>query len=161
MDKYNLVNEWGIWYHSINDNNWGKSSYRKLMTVRNLYDYKLLVDIFEQNHYQNGMFFCMKGDIVPMWEDPRNRNGGCLSFKVGSGSVITEWNRILFMCVTGQIMTKENENIHGISISPKKEFNIVKIWFKEDNYDKLKPLLTNLDEALTIDNALYKKHILS
>ena len=33
---------------------------------------------------QNGMFFVMKRDIFPTWEDPRNRNGCFLSFKVGA-----------------------------------------------------------------------------
>ena len=53
MEKYNLSSEWNIWYHSINDTSWDKSSYQKLITIRNLFDYNLLRDTFEQNHYQN------------------------------------------------------------------------------------------------------------
>ena len=30
----------------------------------------------------NCMFFLMKGDIQPRWEDPQNRRGGCFSYKI-------------------------------------------------------------------------------
>ena len=60
----------------------------KIHEINNLYDYQYIHDIFKQDHYQNGMFFCMKEGIFPNWEDPDNRSGGCLSFKVTSISGI-------------------------------------------------------------------------
>ena len=72
MEKnYKLKNNWSLWYHSIKDNNWDKKSYKKLLIFRNFFDYRLIVDSFEQNYYQNGMFFVMKDDIFPNWEDPK------------------------------------------------------------------------------------------
>ena len=29
----NLKNKWIIWYHSINDNNWKKNSYKKIFVM--------------------------------------------------------------------------------------------------------------------------------
>ena len=72
MDQYNLNNKWSFWYHSINDNQWTNNSYKILLTIQNLFDYNFIIDNFKQNHYQNGMFFCMKNDIFPNWEDPNN-----------------------------------------------------------------------------------------
>ena len=80
MDK--LEQKWILWYHSINDNNWGKNSYQKIYELNTIYDFQYIKDIFKQDHYQNGMFFCMKDDIFPNWEDPENRSGGCLSFNI-------------------------------------------------------------------------------
>ena len=82
-----IKEEWILWYHSINDNNWDKNSYQKIHEIKNLYDYQYIHDIFKQDHYQNGMFFCMKKGIFPNWEDPDNRSGGCLSFKVDNRNI--------------------------------------------------------------------------
>ena len=47
--------------------------------------------------------------------------------------------------------------INGISISPKKEFNIIKIWFSENiKYQSIFNISDNT--LLTIDNSLYKSH---
>ena len=153
-----LQTDWVIWYHSITDNNWNKNSYKKVYTIQNLYDYQYLFEVFQQDHYQNGMFFCMKEDIFPNWEDPDNRNGGCLSFKVPSIKIIDEWNELLLKCINETILTDNNDEINGISISPKKEFNIIKIWFKNSDfkYEKVFPLKE--DSSIKLDNSLYKKH---
>ena len=126
---------WVMWYHSINDNNWDKNSYQKIHEIKNLYDYQYIHDIFKQDHYQNGMFFCMKKGIFPNWEDPDNRSGGCLSFKVTSVKILEEWNDLLLKCISNNILDIKNDIINGISISPKKEFNIIKVWIKTNDFD--------------------------
>ena len=68
MEKYNIKNEWDLWFHSIKDTRWGKSSYNKIYTIKNYLDFKVLDDVFKQNHYQNGMFFVMKSGIFPNWK---------------------------------------------------------------------------------------------
>ena len=94
-----LNTKWILWYHSIKDTNWEKSSYQDLIDIDNLFDFNFVKNNFKQNHYQNGMFFCMKKDIFPNWEDPDNRNGGCLSFKVSSSNIVdgkfTDWRFLI------------------------------------------------------------------
>ena len=152
-----IKEKWILWYHSINDNNWDKNSYQKIHEIKNLYDYQYIHDIFKQDHYQNGMFFCMKKDIFPNWEDPDNRSGGCLSFKVSSTKIIEEWNQLLLQCISENILNGNSEEINGISISPKKEFNIIKIWFKKDikNIEKYIKLYEN---NITLNNCRIKKN---
>lgn len=154
-NNYNLKEQWKIWYHSINDNKWTKGSYKEIFTINNLFDYQYVIDNFKQEHYQNGMFFIMKNDIFPNWEDPSNRMGGCISFKVPSKNILTEWKLLLLYCISGNILT--NDQLNGISISPKKEFNIIKIWIKDDNYDYKKNFST-ISDNIDINKALYKKH---
>ena len=155
MDQIN--NKWVLWYHSINDTNWGKGSYQNIFAINNLYDYQYILDTFKQDHYQNGMFFCMKEDIFPNWEDPNNRMGGCLSFKVYSKNIVNEWNILLLKCITGSIMKNKNNTINGISISPKKEFNIVKIWFVDNNED-YKDNFIEYGNDFNLETSVYKKH---
>jgi hypothetical protein len=155
MDNYNLKEKWNLWYHSINDNKWSKDSYKEIFKINNLFDYQYIVDTFKQDHYQNGMFFIMKDDIFPNWEDPSNRMGGCLSFKVPSKNIITEWKSLLLHCISDNILT--DDQINGISISPKKEFNIIKLWIKDHDYD-YKSNFRKISENIDINNSLYKKH---
>ena len=105
---YNLKDKWILWYHSITDNSWTKSSYKELSKVENFFDYQHIKEIFKQDHYQNGMFFYMKENIFPNWEDPDNRSGGCISFKVPSRDIIEEWNDLLLRCISNNILNENN-----------------------------------------------------
>ena len=101
----------------------------------------------------------MKKGIFPNWEDPDNRNGGCLSFKIPSTNIIKEWNTLLLKCIKGGIVNPEYlDEINGISISPKKEFNIIKIWLKNHTFEYAKNFQEEEGSLMTIQNSLYKKH---
>ena len=150
-------NEWNLWFHSINNSNWENSSYKKLITLRNLFDYKMIIDIFKQKHYQDGMFFLMKDKIFPTWEDPKNRLGGCLSFKIPSTELINDWNQLLLKTFLECLLKNKNDEVNGISISPKKEFNIIKIWFVNDK-EEYKTLFNEISPNLVLKNSIYKKH---
>jgi hypothetical protein len=148
--KYNLDKNYTFWYHSIKNNNWNKNSYIKIFDIKNLFDYKLLNQILKKKHLQNGMFFIMKDNIFPNWEHPDNREGGCLSFKISSMYVKEQWDELFLFFIYNHF-----NNVNGISISPKKEFNIIKIWIKNDdsNY-KIK----EINDFYLNKNTRYKKH---
>lgn len=154
-----IENKWKLWNHSIKDNNWGKFSYKNIFTINNLYDYYIIKDILNQNILQNTMLFLMREDIYPMWEDPNNIEGSCVSFKISSNSILDIWNKLILKCICEDIVKDKNDYIliNGISISPKKEFNIIKIWFKENinNLDKI----NIVDNKLNIENCRFKKNI--
>ena len=158
MSSFKLNEDWDLWYHSLKDQNWGKNSYQKLLCLKSLFDYKLIVDKFKQNHYQNGMFFCMKKNVFPNWEDPINRQGGCLSFKVPSKDMMNEWNQLLLYCINNNILKDKNEEVTGISISPKKEFNIIKIWFSCNKGDEYKQLFDVVRNNFQISKSIFRAH---
>jgi len=159
MNDYVLKNKWTLWFHSISNKKWDNKSYIKVIEINNLFDYKLLDNIFKMNHLQNGMFFLMKNNIFPTWEDPKNRLGGCISFKYDK-NILKEWLKIILLLITENLSVKENINeINGISISPKKEFNITKIWIKNDSKD-YKEIVKEYGPIL-IEKSIYKKHELS
>ena len=158
-ESYPLNTPWCLWYHSIKDNQWTKKSYRDLYTIHNLYELKALNDTILPHHLQNGMFFLMRENIFPTWEDPENRNGSCLSFKI-SGSVLKDqWNYIVERILTEDILIDKDKSkiINGVSIAPKKEFNILKIWFRDydENYTEyIKEYIPYFNHS----RALLKKH---
>ena len=160
MGDYKLNNKWVLWFHSLNNPNWDNKSYIKVIEIKTLLDYKLLEDVLRINHLQNGMFFLMKNDIFPTWEDPKNRLGGCISFKYDN-NILKEWLKTLLLCVTNNLFKKNNiDEINGLSIAPKKEFNIVKIWIKDDTKDH-KKLVREYEPFIKLDKCIYKKHELS
>ena len=160
MGDYKLTNKWVLWFHSLNNPNWDNKSYIKVIEIKTLLDYKLLDDVLRINHLQNGMFFLMKNDIFPTWEDPKNRLGGCISFKYDN-NILKEWLKTLLLCVTNNLFKKNNiDEINGLSIAPKKEFNIVKIWIKDDTKDH-KKLVREYEPFIKLDKCIYKKHELS
>ena len=161
-NNYPLNTNWCLWYHSINNTSWSNKSYKLLYTIHNLYELKAINEIIQSHHLQNGMFFIMRENIFPTWEDPDNREGYCLSFKI-SGSVLREqWIFIVERILTEDILKdyeKWNE-INGLSISPKKEFNICKIWFR--TYDKNPPTyIKEYSPYFIHSKALSKKHVLN
>lgn len=158
MNEYNLKNKWVLWYHSLKNKSWDNKSYIKVIEIKSLYDYKLLEEIMRINHLQNGMFFLMKNDIFPTWEDPKNRMGGCISFKYDN-NILNEWLKILLVCITDDLSEYNNE-INGLSISPKKEFNIIKVWIKDDKKD-YRILIKEYEPFMKLDKCIYKKHDLS
>ena len=158
MEPYKLNTNWCLWYHSINDTNWKNNSYKNIYDIKNVLDIKFLNDTIHKIHLQNSMFFLMREGIFPNWEDPDNRSGGCLSFKVTSIKVMDEWIELLLRCITDNILNEKNEEINGISISPKKEFNIIKIWLRNHGFDYKKHLTIEEPSLINIENSLYKKH---
>ncbi len=159
MNNYQINTNWCLWYHSINDNNWKNNSYTNLYDIKDLYDLKFLNDNIQKIHLQNGMFFIMKENIFPTWEDPDNREGCCISFKIPNYVLKEQWELISNCVVINDILKDKNNDdyLNGISISPKKEFNIIKLWLRnhDENYiNKLK----QYEPFFIKEKSLIKKH---
>ena len=146
MSDLKLQNEWILWNHGLNDKSWSNDSYKNIFEFKNLYDLKIYFDNLDLLQLQNSMYFIMRDGIFPTWEDKNNCNGCCASFKVSSNDILKTWKLLLqnILCENIHKNIQKYDNINGISISPKKEFNIIKIWFK----CKIK----NIDDYLNIDN---------
>jgi translation initiation factor 4E len=113
-----------LWFHNPNDVNWGLDSYHEILNFTTIEEFWKLHNCIPNTMVSNGMFFLMKQDIEPIWEDPNNMNGGCISFKVDKDSSYKKWEKFIVHLISGSLP----ENINGISISPKKNFNIIKLW---------------------------------
>ena len=158
-DDYKLQTSWILWNHKLNDNNWKNNSYKNIFEINNLYDYKFLENIMTLQNLQNTMFFLMRKDIFPTWEDPDNRDGCCASFKVPLKDIKNIWIQLVIDIVSENIHKDKNKYdiINGISIAPKKEFNIIKIWFKTD-IQNINKSIRLYDHYINVENCRLKKH---
>ena len=157
--QYALLGKWNLYYHLPQDKNWDLASYKPIMEDICYADQ--LVALSEQlptNIIRFCMLFVMRKGIAPMWEDPKNRNGGCFSYKVINKQVHEVWKNLFYM-LCGESLCVEPElskHINGITISPKKNFCIIKIWLDVSNYQD--PNVINDIPNLSKTGCLFKKH---
>ena len=135
MSSSTYINDvWSLYFHDPYDMNWDANSYKFITTISSVEDFVNIYKAFE-DLWLRGMFFIMREHIMPRWEDENNINGGCLSFKVNK----QDFNDKLFevaALILGETMGKTDitsMNINGLSISPKKNFCIIKIWMRNKN----------------------------
>jgi hypothetical protein len=149
-----LSDKWTLWAHLPHDTDWSMKSYKKIYTFRHVEEVIAVSETIPNILVENCMLFLMRDSIKPMWEDERNRKGGSFSYKI-TKNISSVWKNLVYV-VSGGTVSKQNEfvnSVTGISISPKKNFCIIKIWMTNRLYQN--------PTAITIlspSGCLFKKH---
>ena len=113
-----LNDKWNMYYHLPTNKSWDLASYTVLMD--NINSVENVIELNNKiNDYvvRNCMLFVMRAGITPMWEDPKNRNGGCFSYKVNNRFVCEVW-RQLFKLLCGESLCINQslyKHINGIT----------------------------------------------
>ena len=73
--------------------------------------------------------------------------------------IVDAWNKLFLKLISEDIIQEEGlwEEINGISISPKKEFNIIKIWLRNDT-QTFTSVVKEIKPYFKLEESLYKKH---
>lgn len=156
---HKLNNKWTLWAHLPHDPDWSLKSYKKVCQFKNIEETVAITETLPENLVKNCMLFIMKEGITPMWEDPKNRNGGCFSYKVSNKNVFEVWRDLTYVLVGETISSNILfvNNVTGITISPKKNFCIVKIWLTGCEYQNPQ-IVTSDVKNLVPNGCLFKKH---
>ena len=128
------------------------------MNIVTLEEMVSLYNILPEKMVKNCMLFLMRDGISPTWEDPKNRNGGCFSYKINSKNVSSTWKEVSY-CLVGETLAVDKkilETINGITISPKKSFCIIKIWISDCKYQD--PQQIKRIGSLNPHGCLFKGH---
>ena len=80
----NLNNKYTLYAHLPNDSNWDISSYKVITNINILEEMISLNENIPEDLIQKCMFFLMKDNIKPMWEDENNKKGGSISYKINN-----------------------------------------------------------------------------
>ena len=127
---HKLSDTWILWAHLPHDTDWSMKSYIKICSFTTVEETISIINVLPPKLVTNCMLFLMRDGIAPTWEDACNRKGGCFSYKISNKDVTQAWKELTYVLV-GESMS-ENKNfiplINGITISPKKNFCIVKVW---------------------------------
>ena len=156
--QHKLLDNWTMWAHLPHDTDWSVSSYKHIITLETIEDSLMLFENFPEVMIKNCMLFLMRKHILPTWEDKNNREGGCFSYKINNKNVAYCWKNLSYTLL-GETLCKPNisKYINGITISPKKNFCIIKIWLANCDYQN-PDIITEIDE-LSRHGCLFKKHI--
>lgn len=154
-----LNDKWNMYYHLPDNKNWDLASYTILMDNINTVEQVIALNNKVHDHVvRNCMLFVMREGITPLWEDPKNRNGGCFSYKITNKHVPEVWKN-LFYYLCGESICENTDNctyVNGITISPKKNFCIIKIWLSTTKLQD-PSCIVNIPNLLK-QGCLFKKH---
>jgi hypothetical protein len=123
-----------LWSHDIYDKNWNIDSYKQLCKIRTVSDFWRLSNNYKKIGWKYMHSFLMKDDIEPIWEHKANRYGGVCSFKIELECALEIWEDLNARFICG-LLTENSEDINGISISPKNNWAIIKIWNRDKKND--------------------------
>jgi hypothetical protein len=108
---------------------------------------------------ENCMLFMMRTGIKPTWEDPKNRKGGSFSYKVSNKNVHKTWRELTYVVVGNTISSKPQfiNNVTGITISPKKNFCIIKIWMSDCSNQNPSDIINTIKDINPV-GCIFKRH---
>lgn len=155
---HELNDAWSLYHHLPTNNNWLLSGYEKVApNIHSVEQVISLMNLLNEHMITHSMWFMMKHDITPIWEDKQNISGGNFSYKVVNKYVYNVWKQLMFMLCGGTLCVNKNNNvfINGITISPKKNFCIIKIWLNKVIHDV--SIINNIDNLMN-HGSVFKKH---
>ena len=121
--------EWKVFFHDFMDSNWNRDSYEQLAVINSIQDFWTVFGVI-QEWLSHGMFFFMRNNVFPKWDDNENKSMSYLSMKILKTKT-TEFVEHMLVLMLSNTLMKDKSNaclINGLSISPKKNFCICKVW---------------------------------
>ena len=159
--------EWTLYFHSLREKRWTLDTFQKIATVSTIGD---VLSVFKElgDKIKTGMFFWMRNEIPPLWENSNNIRGGSYSIR-GTGDAGIRLFKMyslgtMMNCITGN----KDDIINGISISPKLQgfgnnqkvgYFIIKIWNKDCDAFRSKTNLICMDDTVVYDDIMYTPHV--
>lgn len=156
---HKLSDSWTLWAHLPHNTDWSIKSYIPISTFTTVEETIGVTETLPPILIENCMLFMMREGVKPTWEDPKNRNGGCFSYKVSNKQVHKVWKDLTY-AVVGSSISKNMSFVNcvtGITISPKKNFCIIKIWMTDCSNQN--PGIVTADvKGIMPHGCLFKKH---
>jgi translation initiation factor 4E len=126
---HRLSEKWVLWAHLPQESSWSMDSYLSVMTITYVEEMLSLIHTLPEKLITDCMLFLMKENVSPTWEDEHNKNGGCFSYKINH-HIQQIWRDVSYSLIGNTLSMDASfqKEITGISISPKKNFCILKVW---------------------------------
>jgi hypothetical protein len=158
-ENHKLNDKWTLWAHLPHDTDWTPKSYKNIFTMSSVEEAITITETLPEILVKNCMLFIMRQGIKPIWEDVKNRNGGCFSYKVINKNVYDVWRELTYVLVGDTISSNDSfvASVNGITISPKKNFCIIKIWMANCSFQNPE-VITSEVKGLESQGCLFKKH---
>lgn len=152
-----LPSKWVLWYHDPTSADYSLASYIKLSEINTAESFWTIVEAISTDAWTAGMFFFMKQGVRPLWDAPENEKGGAWSKKVDASDTHTVFVDCMVHCMAESLLTKHNDCIAGVTVSPKGQFHIIKVWNTTTAVSDRKLFSPTLKMKLG-DDIAYKAH---
>jgi len=131
-DKINLDSSipsgsWTMYFHSPEETKWTLNTFISIGPMKTWREFWTIMDTLKIDSLSDGMFFMMRDPSPPLWESSHNIRGGCYSFRYPKKDAHDNYINYIIGAMIGSITSPDNR-INGITISPKRGFNIIKLW---------------------------------
>ena len=151
-----LSNKFVFWYHinEISADQEYESQIKKLAEFETLEDFWAIFQYLKKpdDCKQAIEFQLFKNQIKPMWEDENNKNGGRIALKLRKEFSNLVWEELVFAFIGGYFDKEIKDEINGLVINCKKDFNTLQIWIKTYTTEVTSALEKNIREILNIPN---------
>ncbi len=158
MDSSKFQYTWVLWYHDPENRDYSLSSYIMVADFTTPQQFWSVVDSIPKEAWECGMFFFMRKGYPPLWECRENENGGAWSKKIDASQAHTSFIDLMVHSVTNELMMNRKETLVGLSISPKGQFHIIKIWNSSTTVSDKAYLNQNLTYYKVTDDVTYTAH---
>jgi hypothetical protein len=118
---------------------------------------------------KRGMYFCMRDPIPPLWENYQNIRGGSYSLRGGPEEGSDYYKSYIIGAMMNYITRNADDQIVGISISPKimsgpngthrVGFYVIKLWNKDSEKFNSITGINLLHPKLVPSDVLYTPHV--
>jgi hypothetical protein len=118
---------WTLYFHSPQETKWTLNTFVSLGSMKTWYQFWSIVEALQSESFSDGMFFLMRDPSPPLWESHHHIRGGCYSFRCMKKDAADTY-LTYSVAVMLDALSAPTNRINGISISPKRGFNIIKVW---------------------------------
>jgi translation initiation factor 4E len=150
---------WSLWYHSSEEKKWTPSTYQQIHTVNSWGEFWGLINSLGDDTLLGGFFFLMKDPIPPLWENKGNIRGGSYTIRVPRRDATDIFIKYTVSSIIGDAMKSADNNIVGVSIAPKKAYNVISIWNNDFTRFNAVTDINILSKNVHLDEVRYTKHI--
>lgn len=128
LDSAIPTGPWTLYFHSPEETKWTLNTFISLGSMKSWRDFWTVIDALKQDALSDGMFFMMRDPSPPLWESHQNIRGGCYSFRCQKKDASDIYLNHIIAAMIGTLSGSPENRINGVSISPKRGFNIIKLW---------------------------------
>ena len=146
---------WTLYFHAQDENKWGLNTFTKISTITCWREFWSVLEAIGNDSISDGMFFFMRDPIPPLWENHQNVRGGVYSIRVQKQHATETYISYTIACILGKLTTNPDNIINGVSVSPKKNFNIIKVWNTDSTMHNTPSDLQSLTASSKAEEVLY------
>ena len=160
-----LQRKWTLWTHLPQKNltvgseeDWSLASYLAICTFETMEDLVAVMESIPDKVILNSMLFIMREGVKPMWEDSAHRSGGSFSFKIPCKHACNVWRHLSYV-LAGETVSQNTSfmrSVTGITISPKRGSNTVKIWMATTAHQNPQMITADI-RNLTLQGCLFSE----